>query len=464
MKKNHIIIFLLLVFTFVFVGCSKNNESESIKETQEETNQESVDTAEVKGEQKAVVEGFDWGPGVTKTIVKLNKEVEKTDINKEDFNVVEKKESFDWEKFEKDGEAPKHIVVESERTINDVYLSNENGEEVDDAKSMYLTIEFDVSPTEGNPFIYSMNTGSNNWCDPYELIIKSSNNKLKDLEINSKIDFKDDKNFIAKDIENFEYSNFQSSEDIDMAYAYYKPSNEEKNKPLVIWLHGGGEGGKDPRTILLANKASVFSTEEFQKRFANGAHILMPQAETFWMDTGDETKSLEGVGEKSSMYKSSLKELIDKYVSENPDIDPNKIIIGGCSNGGFMTYDMITSYKDYFAAAFPICPAYDPKFMTDEKIENMKNTAIWMIYSLNDDTIDPEKNEIPLSRLLEEKDMKEFKETTYDNVIDLSGKYKDEKGKPFEYNGHWSWIYAFNNDVKDEEGNNLFDWLGEKVK
>ena len=34
------------------------------------------------------------------------------------------------------------------------------------------------------------------------------------------------------------------------------------------------------------------------------------------------------------MYAESLFEMIDAYVKANDDIDPNRVIIGGCSNGG----------------------------------------------------------------------------------------------------------------------------------
>jgi hypothetical protein len=32
-------------------------------------------------------------------------------------------------------------------------------------------------------------------------------------------------------------------------------------------------------------------------------------------------------------------------------------------------------------------------------------------------------------------------------VVDESGLYTDEDGAPYEYNGHWSWIYVYNNDL-----------------
>ena len=73
-----------------------------------------------------------------------------------------------------------------------------------------------------------------------------------------------------------------------------------------------------------------------------------------WMDGGN---GVYQNGDLGSIYTESLMEFIKDYVANNPDVDPNRIIIGGCSNGGYMTMEMILTYPDYFAAAFPICEA-----------------------------------------------------------------------------------------------------------
>lgn len=112
-----------------------------------------------------------------------------------------------------------------------------------------------------------------------------------------------------------------------------------------------GEGGTDPSIDLLANKVTVLADVPFQKCM-NQAYVLVPQCPTMWMDDGKgEYKS----DTKDSIYTKSLFELIDSYVKENRDIDTNRIYIGGCSNGGYMTMEMLLHYPHYFAAAFPIC-------------------------------------------------------------------------------------------------------------
>ena len=55
---------------------------------------------------------------------------------------------------------------------------------------------------------------------------------------------------------------------------------------------------------------------------------------------------------------------------------------------------------------------------------------------------------------------------TFDSVIDTSGKYNDlNDGDPYQYNGHWSWIYFDNNEADcDEHGEKVWQWIGEQVK
>ena len=52
--------------------------------------------------------------------------------------------------------------------------------------------------------------------------------------------------------------------------------------------------------------------------------------------------------------------MIDEFIDLHPDIDRDRVYIGGCSNGGFMTMRMLLSYPDFFAAAYPVCEALRP--------------------------------------------------------------------------------------------------------
>lgn len=339
-------------------------------------------------------------------------------------------------------------------------MSDENGEKTTDKEGKYITIQTKATPNEGNPLIFSMNTSLNTWCDPFEQEIKiKEGSKIGKLDVEASIDLKDDEKMSIPSLDEFTYGEFKSSDGKKLTYSDYKPEAKGEKKPLVIWLHGAGEGGNDPRLPIIGNMAANYAKEEFQSKFENGAYVLAPQTPTFWMDTGSGKVDLESVGAENSIYIKSLKELIDKYIEDNSDIDTNRILVGGCSNGGFITYVLISTYPHFFGAAFPVCPPYEAKNFTDEEIVNMKNVPIWKIYTKNDTTVDPKIHEYTVNELFEKSGFKDYRQTVFDDVHDLSGNYKDEEGKPYQYNGHWSRIYVYNNDVKSDDGTTLFDWL-----
>ena len=214
-----------------------------------------------------------------------------------------------------------------------------------------------------------------------------SGKKITLLSVDPSVNWADS---LMPDLEGIDLSGtFTSSNGDKMTYASYVPANasEANKRPLVIWLHGAGEGGVDPSIVLFGNKVTALTKANFQDRMG-GAYVLAPQIPDFWM-TYDENGSWQNNPGTDSVHLTGLKELIDQYVFANPGIDTDRIIIGGCSNGGYMTMDMILNYPDYFAAAYPICEAYKDASITDAQLQAIKNVPIWFVYAKNDTTVDP---------------------------------------------------------------------------
>ncbi|HTF07326.1 MAG TPA: hypothetical protein VK659_04050, partial [Asanoa sp.] len=76
-----------------------------------------------------------------------------------------------------------------------------------------------------------------------------------------------------------------------MKYRLYSPDHGGR-RPLVIWLHGGGEGASlpdnyyDNETTLRANRGALgFATQEAQLIF-RGAYVVAPQSTSFWLEDG----------------------------------------------------------------------------------------------------------------------------------------------------------------------------------
>ena len=42
--------------------------------------------------------------------------------------------------------------------------------------------------------------------------------------------------------------------------------------------------------------------------------------------------------------------------------------------------------------------------------------------------------------------------SVFDDVHDTTGRFSNEDGTPYQYDGHWSWTYFDNNECYDENG------------
>ena len=266
-----------------------------------------------------------------------------------------------------------------------------------------------------------------------------------------------------------------------LTYAAYEPwslKGDGKANPLVIWLHGGGEGGVDVSITLLGNEVVSLIRPEIQSHFtteggADGAYVLSIQCQTMWMGT---SKGF-GHGEYPSLSADVLKSCIDEYVDQHPDVDRNRIYLGGCSNGGYMTMHMLIRNPRYFAAAYPTCEAYLDENISDNEIKALAEENIWIVQSYDDTTVDPKTHCIPTFQRMVKAGAKNVWMSMFENVQGI-----DNPGQRLM--GHFSWCYLFNDavtksqeqttgDVKpsnDGGGSvapqghaNIFEWMNAQV-
>lgn len=390
---------------------------------------------------KIIVKGFDWGPAATKVVIKVGTDFDKTrNLDTSLFRVTEER------KNEKG-------TLNLDRTVTDAYYSDEYGNRTEN-NGGFISLELGFSPEEGSPMFYDFATGFNKWFD-YKLTVKTED--AKETVLNNE-------DFYFPEVKNVDLSGqFTGSEGHSLTYASFKPKNAsaENFRPLIIWLHGMGEGGTDPLITLYGNKVTPLFGEEFQ-RIMDGSYVLTPQTPNFWLQykEGEQASWAKNKGQ-DSIYLKDLKELIDKFADEN-FVDKNRIIVGGCSNGGFMTMDLILNYPDYFAAAYPVCEAFYPRKLKKERLLPLKDMPIWFVYAKNDFTVLPIKYEKPLLRMFKKIGAKNIIVSEFADVHDTSGKYEKD-GKPYQYFGHFSWIYFFNNECI-ENGVSIWKWMSEVSK
>lgn len=236
---------------------------------------------------------------------------------------------------------------------------------------------------------------------------------------------------------------FTSGKSNGLEYRLYEPTIGEGQRPLIVWFHGSGEGKASNMTQILANKGGVgFATDEAQNIFG-GAYVLAPQCPDNW-------SYLYG-----NDYTDQAIALIKEIIANN-NIDPNRVIIAGCSAGGKMTWNTLLKEPDMFAAAVPICAEVPVKEDLETVLEAVKDVPIWLVHSEDDGTV-PVENSRQNYKVLKELGGN-ITYTEYKNVMG----YDQGTGLTHNYSGHWSWVYALNNDPVNDEGVSLFGWIAKQ--
>lgn len=426
MKNFNLLILLIISFPIIAMS---NNQSNSIKATQKVTNDQYT----------LVVEGFDWGAAASKVILSLEDNV--SDVNGLDYQVDVKRNSTCRTLTPKEANGNLKVLF--------AYVSDENAKRIN--KGNHITLVFYVAPFEtiNSPIMYfggNPNCNGNRWVDFKLTITDKKNNQIWDKE----------KNRVIPLVDEFDLSGKFTYKDINLTYADYSPPVFEEKSPLIIWLHGAGEGGTDPSIALLANRAANYASSEIQAHFG-GAFVLVPQTTTFWMDNG---KGIYTTGEVNDKYNESLMELIKDYVKRHPQIDQNRIYVGGCSNGGYMTLKLLLLHPEYFAAGFPSALAYQAKHITDEQIQSIKNVPIWFIHSKDDPVCKVEETVVPVYQRLKKAHAKNTHLSLFDHVVDITNQFG---GNDFHYHGHFSWIYSHTNKCQLDYDGSPVMWKGQPV-
>jgi predicted peptidase len=410
---------------------------------------------------------YDLGPFIYKLILNLEETMLDCNINKETFKVhVVRKDSKTKEiiQVRKSWETEEIFPSEGERKVIHAYVSDENGNEVENGSFITLELEVDPRISLGSTIAFNGNFNVRVECDYTISQVKPIT--IGNIDLNNMIfdELEKVQTLLADDFITGK-SNYKG---INLTYAAYEPNSNGTKRPLLIWLHGAGEGGNDPIVAVSGNKVVNLISKEIQGYF-NGSYVLGPQAPTMWMDDGSSSYTTNG----DSMYVEALKDLIDKYIAAHDDIDIRRIYIGGCSNGGFMTMKMIISYPEMFAAAYPICEALTDCFIPDSDINRIKNIPIWFTHAANDPVVKIEIHPDATYQRLIKAGSKNVHYTRFASVIDRTGNYTNDDGSPYEYNGHFSWIPALNNEcfldvnnkpvIENGKAVSLFEWISLQI-
>ncbi len=172
--------------------------------------------------------------------------------------------------------------------------------------------------------------------------------------------------------------------DTELPFRLLIPENVEENKtyPLVVFLHGAGETGKNNRDHL-------------QDFFVNGlatsgedCYAFLPQIEDNWYWDDENVDAI-------------LNKCIDDYLLTTYQIDTSRIYITGLSRGGAGVFQQVYMHQGKYAAALPVCGYFH---LFDESIVSnfqlFADIPMWMAHNSGDPTVSVEYSRLMYSSVL----------------------------------------------------------------
>ena len=150
----------------------------------------------------------------------------------------------------------------------------------------------------------------------------------------------------------------------DLNYLMYTPddyASSDKAYPLVVWLHGGDQGGTD-----------------IEKVRSSGIPKLIEDGKTFPFLVLSPQNPSEELLYPIEKVEAALDEVMSKY-----RVDRSRVYVMGFSRGGFGTWAMAEQFPEKFAAVVPIAGGGNRHYLsrTNEK------AAFWVFHGTNDDVI-----------------------------------------------------------------------------
>lgn len=265
-------------------------------------------------------------------------------------------------------------------------------------------------------------------------------------------------------------------------YQLYVPAGAKK---LVVWFHGNGEGdmlGSNNNVAQIrANRGAVAWASDELQSILGGAAVVAFQAPSTWYYAQS-----AGLLDQAA---NEINEIVAKY-----GLDPKKVIVSGCSAGGYMTSRMLMAHPELFAAAIINCPALNVadarggETPTDEELAKIKacGVPVWLVQGETDSVVATEECSKRLFDILTEGEKvkatairqadqnasnlttyetadNKYKlslyETTADDKLRFAEDYDcDGVTSEVQYSNHWSWIYSLNNDPRAADGTHIVNW------
>ncbi len=254
---------------------------------------------------------------------------------------------------------------------------------------------------------------------------------------------------------------FSAEKDGDVLYRLYSPKSSTP-RPLILFLHGGGESGYDNVMQMVGTVGAMKLAESYPDMY-----VMAPQApsdptprDLNKMLLKQTFKTAFGNGKYgwSREYLAGVCDVIRKMIADG-QVDPSRVYVTGLSMGGGGTLRMMSVGAGLFTAAAPICPTMTPE--TYEILRGLVDAKIWISTAYVDHTIYRHKYIVDGIMELKEKGNKDAHLTLYSpEELEAYGiaTEPDLSLRELFSENHSSWILTYNNEY------GIMSWLTEQVK
>lgn len=270
------------------------------------------------------------------------------------------------------------------------------------------------------------------------------------------------KSYTRKDVtdENIEgLDAFEAINENGVVYRIYRPKSTTP-RPLILFLHGGGECGTDNVMQMVGTVGAMRLAELYPDMC-----VMAPQAPPRPAGEGlppmnRDFKSIvtSGAHGWSRTYLGLVCDEIRKMIADG-QVDPRRVYVTGLSMGGCGTITAMSVGADLFAAAAPICPTMTPDSF--EILRGLVHAKIWVSTAYVDHTIYRHKYITDAIMELRDKGNKDARLTIYSpEELAAYGIGIDPELSLRELfaENHSSWILTYHNE------HGILSWLTEQVR
>lgn len=169
--------------------------------------------------------------------------------------------------------------------------------------------------------------------------------------------------------------------------------DSSKQYPVVFFLHGAGERGRDNERQL-THGARLFLQPENREAFP--AIVVFPQCsrKSYWSNVlrvHDEkgARKFEFLPDGTPTRSMQLLQELVPIILRSYPIRKSQVYVGGLSMGGMGTYELVRRLPGTFAAAFAICGGAHPSTAT-----KLKGVDWWLFHGAKDDVVPPSATQV----------------------------------------------------------------------